>query len=55
MGNFMTKMLTDDMKKIIHCSNIHSACDPSGQNLQMDFCLSTSWGGLYGCYDCHRQ
>jgi hypothetical protein len=36
IGNFMTfKILTDDMKKIIRCSNIHSACDLSSQNLQI--------------------
>jgi hypothetical protein len=30
IGYFMTfKIFTDDMKKIIHCSNIRSACDPS--------------------------
>jgi hypothetical protein len=35
--SFMTfKILSDDMKNIIHCSNIHSACDPSSWNLQMD-------------------
>ncbi len=35
--NLMTfKILTDDTKKIIHHSNIHSACDPSSQNLWMD-------------------
>ncbi len=34
IGNFMTfKILTDNTKKIIHCSNIHSACDLSSQNL----------------------
>jgi hypothetical protein len=34
IGNFMTfKILTDDTKKFIHCSNIHSACDPSSWNL----------------------
>ncbi len=30
------KIHTDDIKKIIHCSNIHSACDPSSWNLWMD-------------------
>jgi hypothetical protein len=35
--NLMTlKILTDDMQKIIHHSNICSACDPSSQNLWMD-------------------
>jgi hypothetical protein len=37
IGNFMTfKILTDNMKKIIHDSNIHSACDLSSWNLWMD-------------------
>jgi hypothetical protein len=46
-------------KKIIHCSNIHSACDLSMDPLMMNsptgyevlpwpFPLSTSFGGLYG-------
>jgi hypothetical protein len=30
------KILNDDMKKIIHPPNIHSACDPSSWNLWMD-------------------
>ncbi len=37
IGNFMTfKICTDDTKKIIHHSNICSACDPASQNVQMD-------------------
>jgi hypothetical protein len=37
VGNFMTfKILTDNTKKIFHCSDIHSACDPSSWNLWMD-------------------
>jgi hypothetical protein len=30
------KILTDDMKKIIHHSNMHSACDPCSSNQWMD-------------------
>jgi hypothetical protein len=34
IGNFMTfKILTDNTKKIIHCSKIYSACDLSSWNL----------------------
>jgi hypothetical protein len=37
IGNYMTFIiLPDDMKKIIHCSNIHSAYNPLNLNLWMD-------------------
>jgi hypothetical protein len=37
VGHFMTyKILTDDTRRIIHCSNIHSAADPNARNLCLD-------------------
>jgi hypothetical protein len=37
VGHFMTyKILTDDTRRIIHCSNIRSAADPTARNLRLD-------------------
>jgi hypothetical protein len=37
VGHFMTyKILTDDTRRIIHHSNIHSAADPNARNLRLD-------------------
>jgi hypothetical protein len=37
VGHFMTyKILTDHTRRIIHCSNIHSAADPTARNLRLD-------------------
>ena len=37
VGPFMTfKVLTNDTLKVIHQSNIHSACDPTAKNLCLD-------------------
>jgi hypothetical protein len=30
------KILTDDTRRIIHCSNIHSAADPNARNQRLD-------------------
>jgi hypothetical protein len=37
VGHFMTyKILTDDTRRIIHCSNICSTADPNARNLRHD-------------------
>jgi hypothetical protein len=37
VGHFMTyKILTDDTRQIIHCSNIRSVADPNARNLRLD-------------------
>jgi hypothetical protein len=37
VGHFMTyKILMDDTRRIIHCSNIRSAADPNARNLHLD-------------------
>jgi hypothetical protein len=37
VGHFMTyKILMDDTRRIIHCSNIRSAADPNARNLRLD-------------------
>jgi hypothetical protein len=37
VGHFMTyKILMDDTRWIIHCSNIRSAADPNVRNLRLD-------------------
>ncbi len=48
VSNFMTfKIITNDIENIIHCSNIHSACDSSSWNLCMDPINALSLCHLY--------